>query len=151
ERYGGAFARAAALYRELLAPDGHRHYPLRKPRALRREQALLLPIAPLLDDWGERVARCASLDDAERAEVVTALVEGCRKLPGQTGYYRALAGLERALPRGLGAPELSQHYPVSVRRELRAAELRKRIAVRRESFEASLRKRTRELLGRVRG
>jgi hypothetical protein len=37
---------------------------------------------------------------------------------------------------------------VSVRRELRGAELRRRIAVRRESFEASARKRVREGLGR---
>jgi len=145
-RYGGAFARAALLYRELLAADGHRNYPLRKPRALRRARALLLPLAPFLDEWGEGVARSAELDHRERAEVVSALVEGCRKLPGQSAYFRALAGLERALPRGLGAPELAQHYPVSVRRELRSAGLRKRLAVRRESFEASLAKRARELL-----
>jgi len=150
-RYGGAFARAAALYRELLAADGHRNYPLRKPRALRRAQALLLPIAPFLDDWGERVARSSELDGAERAEVVAALVDGCRKIPGQTAYFRALAGLERALPRGLADAELAQHLPVSVRRELRSAGLRKRIAVRRESFEASLRKRVREVLRGARG
>ena len=150
-RYGGAFARAAALYRELLAADGHRNYPLRKPRALRRAQALLLPIAPLLDDWGERVARSSELDGAERAEVVAALVEGCRKIPGQAGYFRALAGLERALPRGLADAELVQHLSVSVRRELRSAGLRKRIAVRRESFEASLKKRAREVLRGARG
>ncbi|HTO70715.1 MAG TPA: hypothetical protein VMR31_12720 [Myxococcota bacterium] len=150
ERFGGAFARAAALYRELLAQDGHRNYPLRKVRALRSDRALLLPLAPCLDDWGERLARFPGFGDGERAEVISALVDGCRKLPGQTAYHRALAGLDRALPRGLAAPELTQHYSVSVRRELREPELRRLVAVRRESFEASLAKRTREALRRPR-
>lgn len=146
ERFGGAFGRAAALYRDSLAADGHRNYPLRKARALRSDPALLLPIAPFFDAWGETVARLPGLGDAERAEAVSALVEGCRKIPGQVAYYRALAGVERALPRGLEAPELAQHYSASVRRELRDAELRRRIGVKRESFEASAAKRVRELL-----
>jgi hypothetical protein len=145
-RYGGAFARAAALYRDSLARDGHRNYPLRRARALRAHRELLLPIAPFLDAWGESVARFPGFGDAERAEVIAALVEGCRKIPGQTAYFRALAGLERALPRGLEAPELAQHYSVSVRRGLRDPELRRRVAVRRESFEASAAKRARALL-----
>ncbi len=144
-RYGGAFGRAAAVYRDSLAAEGHRNYPLRKPRVLRARPELLLPIAPFFDAWGETVARFRGITDAERAEVVSALVEGCRKLAGQAGYYRALAGLDRALPRGLEAPELAQHYSVSVRRELRGAELRRRIAVKRESFEASAAKRARAL------
>ncbi|MFI5316289.1 MAG: hypothetical protein ACHQ6T_11355 [Myxococcota bacterium] len=149
ERYGGAFGRAAALYRDSLAAEGHRNYPLRRARALRASPALLLPIAPFFDAWGETVARFAGFGDAERAEIVGALVEGCRKIPGQVGYYRALAGMERALPRGLDAPDLARHYSASVRRELRGAELRRRLAVKRESFEASAAKRARERLGRV--
>jgi hypothetical protein len=149
ERFGGAFGRAAALYRDSLAADGHRNYPLRKARGLRGDPALLLPIAPFFDAWGETVARFPGLGDAERAEVVSALVEGCRKIPGQVAYYRALAGMERALPRGLEAAELSQHFSASVRRELRAAELRRRVGVKRESFEASAAKRVKEFLKRV--
>ena len=38
---------------------------------------------------------------------------------------------------------------MSVRRELREAELRRRVAVKRESFEASAEKRVRELLRRT--
>jgi hypothetical protein len=145
-RYGGAFGRAGALYRELLAAEGHRNYPLRKPRALRRDVALWLPIAPFLDDWGATLAHDPGLDTAERAEIVSALVEGVRKLPGQLGYARALIGFSGAFPRGLDAPELAQHYSVSVRRELRQAELRRALAVPRASFEASVRKRARALL-----
>ncbi len=146
ERYGGAFGRAAALYRALLASEGHRNYPLRKPRALRRSPDLLLPIAPLLDAWGEQIATAAGLDHADRAEIVAALVEGCRKLPGQVGYARALAGFARAYPRGLEAPELAQHHRASVKRALRDAGLRRALSVKRESFEASLAKRARAIL-----
>jgi hypothetical protein len=147
-RYGGAFARAALLYRELLAAEGHRNYPLRQARALRRDASLLLPIAPFLDDWGARVARHPELGAADRADVVAALVLGCQKVPGQSGYQRALAGFARAHPRGLDSPELAPHWPVSVRRALRAAELARRVAVPRESFEKSLAKRARERLRR---
>ncbi len=147
DRYGGAFGRAARLYRELLASEGHRNYPLRKPRALRRSAELLLPISPFLDGFGERVARSALLETEERAEIVAALVEGCRKVPGQSGYARALAGFARAHPRGLESPELAPHLSASVKRALRDADLRKALAVKRESFEASLAKRARAILG----
>jgi hypothetical protein len=145
ERYGGAFGRAAALYRELLASEGHRNYPLRKPRGLRRSADLLLPIAPFLDAFGERIATSAELGTADRAEIVAALIEGCRKVPGQAGYARALAGFARAYPRGLDAPELVQHHPASVKRALREPGLRKALAIVRESFEASLAKRARAI------
>jgi hypothetical protein len=148
-RYGGAFVRAAALYRALLASEGHRNYPLRGPRALRRTPELLLPIAPLLDEWGERVARTPALSTRERAEVVEALAQGCTKLPGQQGYYRALAGFARVFPRGLDAPDLASCYAASTRRLLRAGELRQKVAVPRASFESQLAKRTRAVLSRL--
>jgi hypothetical protein len=148
-RYGGAFVRAAELYRALLASEGHRNYPLRGPRALRRVPELLLPIAPLLDEWGERVARTPALAARERAEVVEALAQGCTKLPGQQGYYRALAGFGRASPRGLNDPDLVAHCAASTRRLLRDSELRQKIAVPRASFESQLAKRARAVLSRL--
>ena len=81
--------------------------------APRRE--LLLPIAPCPRRLGRahRDVRPRSTT-ADRAEIVAALVEGCRKVPGQAGYARALAGFARAYPRGLEAPELAPHHPASV-------------------------------------
>jgi hypothetical protein len=146
DRYGGAFGKAAALYRSLLSAEGHRNYPLRKPRALRRHPSLLLPIAPFLDDWGANLAVSEHLGDSDRAEVFAALVEGCRKVPGQVGYYRALAGFARAYPRGIDAPLLVADQTTSVKRTLRDATLRQKIAVRRESFETSIVKRARAVL-----
>jgi hypothetical protein len=146
ERYGGAYGRAAALYRAVMAPEGHRNYPLRAIKALRASPELLLPIAPFLDAWGALLARWPGWGAAERAEVVRGLVEGCRKVAGQEGYYRALAGFERAHPGGLEASDLLERCGASVRRELKDARLRQKLAVRRESFEASCAKRARRAL-----
>lgn len=146
ERYGGAFGRAAALYRELAAAEGHRNYPLREVKHLRAHPDLLLPAAPFLDDWGATLARFPGWKTSERAAVVAALV-GCRRVSGQQGYYRALAGFERASPNGLEARELAEHWTNSVRKELKSTEMRKLIGVKRESFESSYRKRVRQILG----
>jgi hypothetical protein len=148
ERYGGAFARAALLYRALLAAEGHRNYPLRAIKLLRGSPDLLLPIAPVLAAWGARLARWPAWSAAQRAEVVTGLVDGCRRVAGQQGYQRALSGFDRAYPGGIEAPELAAHYATAARRALKDAGLRRQIGVRRESFEASLRKRVRTLLER---
>ena len=148
-RYGGAFARAAAVYRAVLAPEGHRNYPLRAARGLRAHPELLLPIAPFLDAWGERLARWEGWNDASRADVVAALVDGCRAVAGQTGYYRALAGFARVVPGGLESPALWSHYPSVVRRELRTPELRQRIAMPERSFTSACVKRARAALGSV--
>jgi hypothetical protein len=146
ERYGGAFARAAALYRAVLAPEGHRNYPLRATKLLRAHRDLLLPLGPCLDDFGARLARFSAWSARERAEVVAAIVEGCRKVPGQESYYRALAGFDAAHAGGLDSRELAPHFGSAVRRGLADPELRRKVAVPRASFERSLAKRTRATL-----
>lgn len=145
KRFGGAFARAAALYRALLASEGHRHYPLRAARCLRAHPELLLPPGPFLDDWGERLARWKPWGEAERAEVVGALLDGCRRVEGQVGYYRALAALERELPGGLA--RLAPLLQSSQKKALKEAGLRQKLAVGRASFESSYAKQARRILG----
>ncbi|MBI5363675.1 MAG: hypothetical protein HZA53_10890 [Planctomycetes bacterium] len=148
ERYGGAFGRAARLYTELMASEGHRNYPLREVKLLRASHELLLPLGPFLDDWGALLARWPTWSAAERAEVVGGLVLGCRKVAGQSSYYRALAGFDAAHPGGLEARELAAHYPTAVKKLLKDSDVRKKLAVRKESFESSYAKRARTLLGR---
>lgn len=150
-RYGGSYARAAALYRELLAAEGHRHYPLREIRPLRASPRLLLPIGPFLDDWGERLARWPGWSDETRAEVLAGLLTANRKVAQQLGYSRALAGWDAAAPGGLEGERIARHLPPRARKELREPELRRRLAVRRESFEASHAKRARQILAAFRG
>lgn len=151
ERYEGAFGRAAALYRALPAPEGHRHYPLREVKLLRRDAALLLPLGPFLDDWGATLARHAAWRPEGRAQVVGGIVDGFRKVAGGESYGRALAGFDAAYPGGLEARDIGAHYTSSVRRELKGTELRRKLAVRRESFESSYGKRARAVLASWRG
>jgi hypothetical protein len=136
--YQGSFQTAARIYRATLAPEGHRNYPLRAVKPLRAESDLLLPLAPFLDDWGGTVASHPSLRTDARAEVAGALIDGCRKVPGQSGYYRALAGMIERLG---SLDQLARHLPGAQRKALEAAETRRHLAVTRLSFEASLRKR----------
>lgn len=146
ERYGGAFGRAAALYRELAASEGHRHYPLRELKTLRAHEDLLLPIGPFLDEWGGVLARFPRWSFADRAGVVAGIVEGCRKVAGQESYYRALCGFDRAHHNGLESRELAQHWSASTKKALADSRMRQKLALKRESFESSYRKRARQVL-----
>jgi hypothetical protein len=133
----GRFQRAVFMYQQTgLSAEGHRHYPLRAVKALRRSPEFLLPLSPFLDAWGNKLSK---LEDPH--EVLTALVEGCQKLPGQQGYYRAIAGLREANP---GAFDRAvSRTPNATQRQLRGGEMRKLIDVSRSSFEAMMRKRAR--------
>jgi hypothetical protein len=134
------FALAVRIYQHTgLSSEGHRHYPLRPIKALRRSSSTLLPLCPFLDDWGSLVAQLE-----ESHEVLAALVIGSRKVQGQQGYYRAIAGMlaasSGAFDRAVG------RMPNGAQRVLRSAEMRKLIDVPRVSFEFMMRKRARTAL-----
>jgi hypothetical protein len=141
--YGGVLQLAARLYKENLSAEGHRHYPLRAVRPLRKSPDLLLPIGPFFDEWGGIIATHASLNSEERADVLDALVKGCRKVANQVGYYRAIAGMQEAHARNF--EQAAERMPAASRKELRDPELRKRTAVPRRSFESSLAKKVIQL------
>jgi len=136
----GRFALAVRIYQHTgLSAEGHRHYPLRPVKALRRSAVTLLPLCPFLDEWGSVVAQLE-----ESHEVLAALVMGCQKVQGQQGYYRAIAGMLSGSP---GAFErAAARIPNGVRRLLQTAEMRKLIDVPRISFESMMRKRARTAL-----
>src|SRR5581483_3096519 len=53
----GRFALAVKIYQHTgLSAEGHRHYPLRPVKPLRRSPDTLLPLCPFLDEWGGLVA-----------------------------------------------------------------------------------------------
>ena len=147
QRYGGTYARAALLYREVMAPEGHRNYPLRDIRQLRSDPALLLPVSPFLDDWGRRLAQHPRFNDADRAAIAEGLLIATRKVAGQQGYYRALAGFNDSVSGGLDSKGMTSRMSNAACRMLRDADLRKRISVPQASFESSMAKRVRALLG----
>jgi hypothetical protein len=116
-----AFIVAGILNKAIMALENHRFLALRKPRALRTSRALILPIGPWFDGWGESVAKHDALSDRDRAEVVTALLELHASSPDQQGCLRALAGMHRATRGGL------ENYVPSVPARLRKDALRGRV------------------------
>ena len=142
--WGGTFALAARIYKATLSAEGHRNYPLRPIRSLRQSYDFLLETAPFLDDWGERMARDLRLGDADRSEILEALVMGCRKIQGQRGYQRAVAGMIQGLGSRLDA--VVSGMPARARSEFKNADLRKAVALPRVSFESSMRSMLRRVL-----
>jgi hypothetical protein len=133
----GRFVHAVRMYQETgLSAEGHRHYPLRAVKALRRSPATLLPLSPFLDEWGGIAARIE-----ESHEVLAALIGGCQKIPGQQGYYRAIAGMAAASSSDF--EKAARRMPNAAQRLLRDTEMRKRIDVSRVSFESMMKKRAR--------
>jgi hypothetical protein len=143
-RHCSAFVLAGALNKELMAHENHRFLALRKPRALRRSRELLLPLGPWFDAWGGTVARTELLDDAERADVIAALIELHLSSPRQEGCLRALAGIHQATRGGLGW--FLSALPARLRKEAGRGRIRDSIDVRAEVFEARFEKRFRARL-----
>lgn len=100
-RHQGRLWTAGELYKSMIdgssmALENHRHFALRKPRALRSRPELRVPLGPFLDDWGATVA--TTLSGASLLETVDALVQGCERLRDTVGYARALHAMERVRP-----------------------------------------------------
>ena len=142
--YGGSFTRAKAVYQTVSA-EGHRHYPLRPLRCLRRAPELLLPLGPCLEAWGATVATHPALTLDDRAEVLGALLGGIAKVTGQQGYQRAVHGLASATSGGVDA--LAKRLPASIRAPLKDPEVRRQIGLASSSFLSAIGKRARVALG----
>ena len=114
---------------------------MRKPRGLRTARALLLPLGPWFDTWGETVARHPGLEERDRAEVVTALLEIHTSSSEQLGCLRALAGIHRATRGGLElyVPSL----PARLRKDALRGRVRDALDVTPEHFDARVESRFR--------
>ncbi|MFM1848770.1 MAG: hypothetical protein RL417_2244 [Pseudomonadota bacterium] len=143
--FGGRFNLPAALYKKVMASEGHRHYPLRGVKGLRRSPDLLLPLGPFFDPWGEVLGAHPELTIEDRAEIATALVTGCKKIKGQLGYFRALAGFFRTLKGRVEA--LTDQMPASARSDLKDPEIRRHIQMPQVSFESTLKKQAQAIIG----
>jgi hypothetical protein len=129
----GALALAGAVNKATIAPEAHRHLPLREARALRRHADLLLPLGPFFDEWGARVATHPGLDEADRAEVVAKLLELAEQRPNAQGALRALAGFHHAHRGGLEA--LAHLLPARLRKRVATGPVREALGLAREAFE----------------
>lgn len=106
-RYRGNPWVAGELYKSVIdggsmSFDNHRHFALRKPRAIRRKREFLIPTGPFFDDWGRAVARGLATANGKPSEdtleVVEALSYGWKKLPNTRGYGRALRAMKEIHP-----------------------------------------------------
>lgn len=113
-RFDGAFVYAGDLNKKLMALENHRFLPLRRPAALRRERAFLLPFGPYFYEWGRLIGSTKLLDDGERAEILQALVRVHELRTQEHGCLRAIAGLHSV--RDVG--KLSQLWPAKERGSL---------------------------------
>lgn len=134
-----ALIEAGTLNKAFMAPENHRHYPLRKPKCLRRSREFLLPVGPFFDAWGATIARHSLLSGEEKAEVAEALLEGFTKLSSPKiplyGYARALAGLQENFPGG--AKVLQNYLPAKAGKALGKGVLAEIQRANAESFAAS--------------
>lgn len=95
-RFDGAFVFAGEINKRWMAKENHRFLPLRVPRSLRRERAFLLPFGPYFYEWGKMIGSTKLLDDAERAEILSALANVHERRGDEHGCLRAIAGIHAA-------------------------------------------------------
>jgi hypothetical protein len=99
------FMKAVQLYKQLMAPESHRNFPLRKPKGIRSSIDFLLPQAPFLFNWGKAIAHPnTGLAFRDLKETLDALVDGFFRLSSPKipcfGYARAIAGIYAGNPGG---------------------------------------------------
>ncbi|MBX3186212.1 MAG: hypothetical protein KF819_04320 [Labilithrix sp.] len=135
------FVAAGILNKAIMSLENHRFLALRKARALRASRALLLPIGPWFDAWGEIVATHDALSERDRADVVTALLELHASSPDQQGCLRALAGMHRATRGGLELYVAS--LPARLRKDALRGRVRDALDVTVSHFEARIDRRYR--------
>lgn len=149
ERFGGEFVLAKLVYKELLAAEGHRHYPLREARCLRRSPVLMLPLGPWLESWGRTVATYPGLGHEDRLSVLRQLLRGCDSnsrawcVPNQVGYLRALQGF---IGGGGGVERWMRDLGQSEQAVLREHTTRLHLGLSERAFADKLGSRARELL-----
>lgn len=100
-RHKGRLWAAGELYKSLIdgssmAAENHRHFALRKPRALRTHPSLRVPVAPFFDAWGHTVA--TRLEGEPLDEVIDALVAGQERSGDTIGYARGLRAIVEVRP-----------------------------------------------------
>jgi len=135
-RHDGRHHLAGHVNKEVMASENHRFLALRAPRGLRRGRALLIPIGPFFDAWGETIGNSALLDEKDRGEVVAALATGLDQSVDRWGYHRALAGIHRTAPGGID--RLVSHVPARLRHHIQKGPVRDALRLDPDRFMARI-------------
>ena len=138
---------AGSIYKEMLASENHRHFPLRDPKGIRKSERFLLNFGPFLDDWGVGIVSSSTvlaqggdaiLNEGDLREVAEALISGWKRLNPKTiytcqGYARALCGMMTAFPNKREGFEAL--LSPKVKKEMNESGLRTLMGVTRVQFE----------------
>lgn len=130
----GAFPILSNLNKQYMAPENHRNFALRKPKALRTHPSLLLPLGPFLDDWGRAMTQSPHLNEFDLSEITQSLFDGWVYLKTSLGYARALAGMETGIQGGLS--QLCKLVPSKMAKQLSSGKLRTITSVSQARFES---------------
>jgi hypothetical protein len=171
DRFNGEFLQAKNIYKELLSAEGHRNYPLREAKCLRRSPDFMLPlgreyysykvlyrvfyltyfypnIGPWYEKWGRLVAIHPGLSQEDRALVIKQLLRACDStskawcVPNQVGYYRALQGIASCM----SIEKMSLDLDKECRVVLKDHTARLHLSLSEEAYASKLGKRAREIL-----
>jgi hypothetical protein len=135
-RYDGEHLLAGKLNKAVMATENHRFLPLREARALRVSRALIVPIAPFLDGWGERIGREPLLEEKQRSDILGVLLHAHDASPTLASYVRGLVGLEISTKGGLA--RLAEGVSARTRKLLASPALREAMRTSEERFEAKM-------------
>lgn len=135
-RYEGEHLLAGRINKAVMAIENHRFLPLREARALRLSRAMIIPIAPFLDTWGERVGRDPAIEEKQRSDIMGVILHAHDASPTLASYVRGLVGLETATKGGLA--RLAEGVSARTRKLLASPALREAMRTSEERFEAKM-------------
>ena len=144
---GYHFFEAGLIYKEFSVHDNGRHLVLRDPKFLRNSEEYLLPIGPFFEEWGEMIGRNPTLKEEDIISIINSLLDGAERIPLQKGYTRALAGMNRTLPKGV--KEFDKKIQKQGLKMLRLLKIEEESKISTESFYQRLSKRVRSYLKEI--
>ena len=141
---GFQFFEAGLIYNEYLTHDNGRHLALRAPKIFRIAKDFLLPIGPFFEEWGEMIGKHPLVKENDIIEIINALLDAAERTPLQRGYTRALAGLNRTLPKGL--KEFEKKIQKQGLKTLKALKIEEESKISTDSFYQRLSKKVRTFI-----
>lgn len=133
---------AGQVNKAFLSVENHRHMSMRQPRCLRKSHRFLIPVGPFMDTWGQTLGSAPDLNNADKAEIVTALYEGFKRQNLAFGYTRAYHGLISTLPDGLESLEAG--LPFDLFAEIKKSAFAQTAAMPEDEFISLTKKRLEE-------
>jgi hypothetical protein len=151
------FLLAGKIYKEMLANENHRHFPLREPKGIRKSGRFLLNFGPFLDDWGADLVKASResdplLSEGDLREVAAALIQGWKRLNPKSiyssqGYARALCGMASAYPNKLEG--LESLLSPALKKQMNESGVRTMLNVSRNQFEKQWVQKLKTILSQV--